>query len=192
MYFKDILETVGNTPLVRINRLNPNPKNATILAKLEFLNPGGSIKDRIGKAMIEGAEKRGQLKKGGIVVEATSGNTGIGLAMTGAVKGYKCVFTMPDWMSKSKETILRAFGAEVIRCPTAVPIDDSRGYKTVAKRLANEKNGFLPDQYSNPDNPKVHYEETGPEIWKDTGGKVDFIIIGLGTGGTATGAIKYL
>lgn len=191
MYYQNILELIGKTPLVKINKLNPN-KNVTILAKLEYLNPGGSIKDRIGVTMIEGAEKRGELKKGGMIVEATSGNTGIGLAMAAAVKGYKVTFTMPDWMSKSKETILKAYGAEVVRCPTAVPIDDPRSYKTTAKRLSVAKKAFLPDQYSNPDNPRAHFEGTGPEIWKDTEGKVDYVVFGIGTGGTATGTVKYL
>lgn len=191
MYYKNILELIGNTPLVKINKLNPNPK-VSILAKLEYLNPGGSVKDRIGITMIEGAEKKGILKKGSEIVEATSGNTGIGLAMASAVKGYKCTFTMPDWMSKSKEDLLKAFGATVVRCPTAVPIDDPRGYKTTAKRLSLEKKAFLPDQYSNPDNPKAHYQGTGPEIWKQTEGKVDYVVFGIGTGGTATGTIRYL
>ena len=190
-YANTILDLIGNTPLVKINRLNPNPK-ITILAKLESFNPGGSVKDRIGKSMLEGAEQAGKLKKGGLIIEATSGNTGIGLAMFAAVKGYKSTFTMPDWMSKNKEKILRAFGAKIIRTPTAVPIDDPRGYKTTAKRIAHEQHGFLPDQYSNPDNPRAHYEGTGPEIWQDTEGKVNYIVIGLGTGGTATGTVKYL
>ena len=191
MYYNNILEVIGNTPLVKINKLNPNPK-VLMLAKLEFLNPGGSLKDRIGKSMVEGAEKKGILKKGGIIVEATSGNTGIGLAMAAAVKGYRCIFTMPDWMSNSKEVLLRAFGAEVVRCPTAVPIDDERGYKTRAKKIAVEKKAFLPDQYSNADNPRAHYQGTGPEIWRDTEGKIDYVVMGLGTGGTANGTVKYL
>ncbi len=192
MWYNNILELIGNTPLVAINKLNPAPKNVTLLAKLEFFNPGGSVKDRIGVAMIKTAEKDGRLKKDGLIVEATSGNTGIGLAMAAAVKNYRCIFTMPDWMSKDKELILRAFGAEVIRCPTAVPIDDKRGYKARAKSLAEQKKAFLPDQYSNPDNPRAHFEGTGPEIWRETGGKIDFIVIGIGTGGTATGTVKYL
>ncbi len=190
-YAENIIELIGNTPMVKINKLNPNPK-VTILAKLEYLNPGGSVKDRIGKSMIEGAEKRGELKKGGLIVEATSGNTGIGLAMAAAVKGYRTIFTQPDWMSKKKATLLEALGAEVIRCETAVPVDDARSYKATAKRIAKEKNAFLPDQYSNIDNPRAHYEGTGPEIWRDTDGKIDYIIIGLGTGGTATGTVKFL
>jgi methionine-gamma-lyase len=190
-YAENILDLIGNTPLVKINRLNTNPR-ITILAKLEYLNPGGSVKDRIGKSMIEAAEKSGKLKKGGVVVEATSGNTGIGLAMVSAVKGYKTIFTQPDWMSKKKAMLLEAFGAEVIRTPTALPIDDPKSYKSTAKRIAQEKKAFLPDQYSSPDNPLAHYETTGPEIWNDTDGKVDYIVIGLGTGGTGAGAVKFL
>lgn len=190
-YAENILELVGNTPLVKINKLNPNPK-VTILAKLEYLNPGGSMKDRIAKAMIEGAEKTGKLKKGGMIVEATSGNTGISLAMAAAVKGYRTVFTQPDWMSKKKAMLLEALGAEVKRCETAVAIEDPRSYKSTAKRIAKENGGFLTDQYSNTDNPRAHYEGTGPEIWKDTDGKLDYIVIGIGTGGTATGTVKFL
>lgn len=190
-YAENILELVGNTPLVKINRLNPNPK-VTILAKLEYLNPGGSMKDRIAKAMIEGAEKSGKLKKGGMIVEATSGNTGISLAMAAAVKGYKTVFTQPNWMSKKKALMLEALGAEVKRCETAVAIEDPRSYKSTAKRIADENKGFLTDQYSNPDNPRAHYEGTGPEIWRDTDGKLDYIVIGIGTGGTASGTVKFL
>lgn len=189
--YDSILDLIGHTPLVRINKLNPY-QNVEILAKLESFNPGGSIKDRIGLTMIEGGERDGRLKKGGKIVEATSGNTGISLAMSAAVKGYDVTFTMPDWMSQDKENILRAYGAEVLRCPTAVPIDDPRGYKTTAKRIAKEEKAFLPDQYSNPDNPRAHSEGTGPEIWADTEGKLDAISIGIGTGGTATGTVKYL
>lgn len=190
-YAENILELVGNTPLVKINKLNPNPK-VTILAKLEYLNPGGSMKDRIAKTMIEGAEKTGKLKRGGMIVEATSGNTGISLAMAAAVKGYRTIFTQPDWMSKKKAMLLEALGAEVKRCETAVAIDDPRSYKSTAKRIAKENGGFLTDQYSNTDNPRAHYEGTGPEIWKDTDGKLDYIVIGIGTGGTATGTVKFL
>lgn len=190
-YAEDILELVGNTPLVKINRLNPNPK-VTILAKLEYLNPGGSMKDRIAKAMIEEAEKSGKLKKKGKIVEATSGNTGISLAMVAAVKGYKAIFTQPNWMSRKKAMLLEALGAEVVRCETAVAIEDPRSYKSTAKRIAKENKAFLTDQYSNPDNPRAHYEGTGPEIWKDTDGKLDYIIIGVGTGGTSTGTVRFL
>ncbi len=190
-YAENILELVGNTPLVKINRLNPNSR-VTILAKLEYLNPGGSMKDRIAKAMIEGAEKKGKLKKGGMIVEATSGNTGISLAMAAAVKGYKTIFTQPNWMSKKKAVMLEALGAEVKRCETAVAIEDPRSYKSTAKRIAKENGAFLTDQYSNPDNPRAHYEGTGPEIWRDTDGKLDYIVIGIGTGGTATGTVKFL
>jgi len=190
-YAENILELVGNTPLVKINRLNPNPR-VTILAKLEYLNPGGSVKDRIAKAMIEGAEKRGKLKKGGMIVEATSGNTGISLAMAAAVKGYRTIFTQPNWMSQKKAVLFEALGAEVKRCETAVAIGDARSYKSTAKRIAKENGAFLTDQYSNPDNPRAHYEGTGPEIWRDTDGKLDYIVIGIGTGGTAGGAVKFL
>ncbi len=190
-YVENILELVGNTPLVKINRLNPNPL-VTILAKLEYLNPGGSVKDRIAKAMIEGAEKSGKLKKGGTIVEATSGNTGISLAMAAAVKGYRTIFTQPNWMSQKKAVLFEALGAEVKRCETAVAIGDARSYKSTAKRIAKENGAFLADQYSNPDNPRAHYEGTGPEIWRDTDGKLDYIVIGIGTGGTASGAVKFL
>ena len=189
MYYNNILEVIGNTPLVKINKLNPN-QAVTVLAKLEYLNPGGSVKDRIGISMIESAEKKGILKKGGEIVEATSGNTGIGLAMAACVRGYKTTFTMPDWMSKSKENLLKAFGAEVVRCPTAVPIDDPRGYKTTAIRLASEKKAFLPDQYSNPNNPRAHFEGTGPEIWKQTDGENDFFFFCFVERGTAETARK--
>jgi len=191
MYYNNILELIGNTPLVKINKLNPNPR-VTILAKLEFLNPGGSIKDRLALAAIEDAEKKKLLKKGSTVVEATSGNTGIGLSMVSAIKGYKAIFTQPDWMSKDKKKLIEAFGAQVVVTPTAVPIDDPASYKSKAKRIAEQKKGFLVDQYSNPSNPRVHYETTGPEIWKQTEGKIDFIVIGIGTGGTATGVVSFL
>jgi len=190
-YVENILDLVGNTPLVKINKLNPNPK-VTILAKLEYLNPGGSVKDRAAKSMLEGAEKKGKLKKGDYIVEATSGNTGIAIAMAAAVKGYKTIFTQPDLMSEKKATLLRALGAEVIRCETMVPIDDPRSYKSTAKRIGLAKKAFRPDQYSNPDNPLAHYETTGPEIWEDTDGKLDYIVIGLGTGGTGTGTVQFL
>lgn len=190
-YYQNILETIGDTPLVKINKLNPNPK-VLMLVKLEFLNPGGSIKDRIAKSMVENAEKRGKLKKGGMIVEATSGNTGISLAMTSAVKGYRTVFTQPDWMSKKKAVLIEALGAEVRRCKTAVPIDDPQSYKSTAKQIAKENGAFFTDQYSNPDNVRAHYEGTGPEIWRDTDGKIDYIVIGIGTGGTATGTVKFL
>ncbi len=191
MIYNNVLELIGNTPLVRINKLNTNPK-ATILVKLEYLNPGGSIKDRMAKALVEDAEAKGILKKGGTIVEATSGNTGIGLAMISAIKGYKTIFTQPDWMSKGKKKLMEAFGAEIVLAPTAVPIDDPRSYKSQAASIAKRLKAYLPDQYSNPANPKVHYETTGPEIWEATEGKIDYIVIGIGTGGTASGVVKFL
>lgn len=191
-YFENILEVIGNTPLIKLNNVTEGIK-ATVLAKLEFLNPGGSVKDRIGIAMIEDAERRGLLKPGGTIIEPTSGNTGVGLAMVAALKGYKMIFTMPDKMSQEKEMLLRAFGAEVIRCPTDVPPDDPRSYYKVAEKLNKEiPNSFLPNQYFNPNNPKAHYETLGPEIWRDTDGKITHFVIGVGTGGTVTGAGKFL
>jgi cystathionine beta-synthase len=191
-YFENILEVIGNTPLVKLNNITKGIK-ATILAKLEFLNPGGSVKDRIGIAMIEDAERRGLLKPGGTIIEPTSGNTGVGLALVASIKGYKMIFTMPDKMSQEKEMLLRAFGAEVIRCPTDVPPDDPRSYYKVAERLKEEiPNSFLPNQYYNPNNPRAHYETTGPEIWRDTDGRITHLVAGIGTGGTITGAGKFL
>jgi len=191
-YFENILEAIGNTPLIKLNNVTKGIK-ATILAKLEFLNPGGSVKDRIGIAMIEDAEKKGLLKPGGTIIEPTSGNTGVGLALVATLKGYKMIFTMPDKMSQEKELLLRAFGAEVIRCPTEVPPDDPRSYYKVAERLNKETpNSFLPNQYYNPNNPRAHYETTGPEIWRDTDGKITHLVVGIGTGGTITGAGRFL
>lgn len=192
MYFNNILGVIGNTPLVKINKLNPNPKHVTILAKLEYLNPGGSIKDRMALSVVEYGEKKGLLKKGGTIVEATSGNTGIGIAMVSAVKGYKCIFTQPDLMSKDKKKMMEAFGAEIVSTPTRLPIDDPRSYKSQAKAIAQKEKAYLADQYSNPANPQIHYQTTGQEIWKETDGKIDYIVIGIGTGGTATGVVKYL
>jgi len=192
MYYKNILEVIGNTPLVKINKLNPNPK-VLMLAKLEFLNPGGSIKDRIGITMIEKAEKEKKLKKGGTIVEPTSGNTGVGLAMVAAIAGYKHIYVMPDKMSEEKRNLLRAYGAKVVVTPTAVSPEDPRSYYQVSDRLTKEIPGaFKPDQYSNPANPQAHFETTGPEIWKQTEGKVTHVVIGMGTGGTITGVGKYL
>ncbi|KKS97609.1 MAG: cystathionine beta-synthase, cystathionine beta-synthase [Candidatus Gottesmanbacteria bacterium GW2011_GWA2_43_14] len=192
MYYKNILEAIGNTPLVKINKLNPNTR-VTMLAKLEFMNPGGSIKDRIGLPMVERAEKMGKLKKGGTIVEPTSGNTGVGLAMAAAVKGYKTVFVMPDKMSEEKRNLLRAYGSKVVVTPTAVTPSDERSYYRVSDQLTNENpNSYKPDQYSNPANPETHYRTTGPEIWRQTEGKVTHVVIGMGTGGTITGVGKYL
>lgn len=192
MKYENILQTVGNTPLVRLNRLTKNIK-ASIYAKCEFFNPGGSVKDRIGIAMIEDAEKRGILKPGGTIIEGTSGNTGIGLALAASIKGYKLIFTITDKQSKEKINLLKALGAEVIVCPTAVEPDDPQSFYSVAERLSKEiPNSFYPNQYFNPENPKTHYRTTGPEIWKDTEGKVTHFVAGMGTGGTISGTGQYL
>lgn len=192
MYYNTILDVIGNTPLVRINKLNPNPR-VTMLAKLEFLNPGGSTKDRIGLAMIAQAEKEGKLKKGGTIVEPTSGNTGVGLAMAAAIRGYKTVFVMPDKMSEEKRNLLRAYGARVVVTPTGVPAKDPRSYYSVSDRLAVEIPGaFKPNQYANIANPQSHEATTGPEIWEQSEGKVTHAVIGMGTGGTITGIARYL
>lgn len=188
----NILQIVGRTPIVRLSKI-VRGSGATVLAKLEFLNPGGSIKDRIGIRMIEDAEKKGLLKPGGTIVEGTSGNTGVGLAIAAAIKGYKCIFTMPDKMSQEKVNLLRAFGAEVVVTPTAVPPDDPRSYYSVARRLAREiPNAYYPNQYDNLANPETHYRTTGPELWEQTGGAIDAAVITMGTGGTITGIGRYL
>jgi len=187
-----VLETIGNTPLVRINKVARGMR-ANVLAKVEFFNPGGSVKDRIGPAMIEDAERRGLLKPGGTIVEATSGNTGVGLAITAALKGYKTVFVMPDKMSDEKIRLLRAFGARVVITPTAVQPDDPRSYYSVSKRIAEETpNAILAGQYWNPANPEAHYRTTGPELWRQTGGHLDVFVAGMGTGGTISGVGRYL
>jgi len=190
--FSDILACVGNTPLVRLNKVVGNC-SSPIAAKLEFMNPGGSVKDRIGFYLIEQAEKRGELKPGGTIVEATSGNTGMALALAGAIKGYKLIFVIPDKMSKEKINTLRAFGAKVVVTPTNVEPEDPRSYYSVAKRLAEvTPNAFYANQYHNPDNPEAHYKTTGPEIWKQTQGTLDALVLGVGTGGTMTGCARYL
>jgi cystathionine beta-synthase len=190
--FNNILETIGNTPIVRINKLAQNV-SSTIYAKMESMNPGGSIKDRIGKFIIEKAEKSGELKPGGTVIEATSGNTGVGLAITSAIKGYKTIFVMPDKMSQEKIRNLRTFGARVIITPTDVAPEDPKSYYSVAKRIVDEtKNSFYSNQYYNPANPQTHYEITGPEIWKQMGDKLTTLVCGMGTGGTISGIGKYL
>jgi cystathionine beta-synthase len=187
-----VMDAVGNTPLIRINKLARGIR-ANVLAKVEFFNPGGSVKDRIGPAMIEDAERRGLLKPGGTIVEATSGNTGVGLAIAAAIKGYKTVFVMPDKMSEEKIRLLRAFGARVVITPTAVQPDDPRSYYSVSRRIADETpNAILAGQYWNPANPEAHYRTTGPEIWRQTGGHVDVFIAGMGTGGTISGVSRYL
>ncbi|HEV8230674.1 MAG TPA: cystathionine beta-synthase [Candidatus Limnocylindria bacterium] len=188
----DILAVVGNTPLVRLSRIGRGLK-PTLVGKLEHLNPGGSVKDRIGLRMIEDAERRGLLKPGGTIVEPTSGNTGVGLAMAAAIRGYRLICTMADKQSQEKRDLLRAFGAEVVVCPTAVPPESPESYYKVAERLAKEiPGGFLPNQYYNAMNPEAHYQTTGPEIWKQTEGRITHLVLGIGTGGTVTGAGKYL
>src|SRR5579872_3922438 len=189
--YPSVLELVGGTPIVRLDRISRDVPG-TILAKLEYLNPGGSVKDRIGLAMIEAAERDGRLKPGGTIVEPTSGNTGVGLAIAAALKGYRCIFVMPDKMSQEKIAILRAYGAEVVITPTAVEHDSPESYYSVSSRLAEEiPGGFKPDQYSNMANPEAHYRVTGPEILEQTGGDLDAIVISVGTGGTISGVGRY-
>jgi cystathionine beta-synthase len=191
-YFNNILETIGNTPLVKINNLTKDIP-ATVLAKIETTNPGNSIKDRMALKMIEDAEKSGALKPGGTIIEGTSGNTGMGLAIAAVIKGYKCIFTSTDKQSKEKFDALRAFGAEVIVCPTNVEPEDPRSYYSVSSRLVNEvQNSWKPNQYDNPSNAQAHYESTGPEIWQQTEGKITHLVVGVGTGGTISGTAKYL
>jgi cystathionine beta-synthase len=186
------LDALGDTPLVRLRAITRGVK-PTILAKLEMLNPGGSVKDRIGLRMIEAAERDGLLKPGGTIVEPTSGNTGHGLAIAAAIRGYKCIFVMPDKMSQEKVALLRAYGAEVVITPTAVPPESPESYYRVADRLTEEIPGaFQPNQYYNQENPRAHYETTGPEIWRQTDGRVDVLVVGVGTGGTITGIARYL
>ena len=191
-YHENVLSVIGNTPLVRLNRVTQGVR-ALCLAKLEYLNPGGSVKDRVGPAMVEAAEKEGKLKPGGTIVEGTSGNTGVGLAIASAIKGYRCVFTMNDKQSREKQLLLKAFGARVVVCPTAVAPDDPRSYYSVAKRIhAETPNSVYPNQYENQANPWVHYRTTGPEIWRDTDGKVTHYFVASGTGGTISGAGRFL
>ena len=191
-YFESILDTVGRTPLVRLRRLTRDCP-APVLAKVEFFNPGGSVKDRIGLAMVEAAEREGKLKPGGTIVECTSGNTGLGLAMVAAVRGYRAVFCMPDKVSSEKVNLLKAFGAEVLLSPTAVPPDSPESYYSVARRVERERPGaFLTNQYHNPANPQAHYDTTGPELWKQTAGKITHFVAGMGTGGTISGIGRYL
>src|SRR5438128_1802488 len=188
----DVLALIGGTPLVRLSRIGRGLRPA-IGAKMEHLNPGGSVKDRIGLRMIEDAERRGLLKPSGTIVGPTSGNTGVGLALAAAIKGYRLVCTMADKQSQEKRDLLRAFGAEVVVCPTAVPPESPESYYKVAERIAKETpGGFLPNQYYNPMNPEAHYETTGPELWDQTDGKITHLVVGVGTGGTVTGAGKYL
>jgi cystathionine beta-synthase len=189
---RHISELIGNTPLVQLNSIVP-AGGATVAAKVEYLNPGSSCKDRIAVKMIDAAEAGGQLKPGGTIVEPTSGNTGVALAMVAQRRGYRCVFVCPDKVSEDKQNVLRAYGADVVVCPTAVPPDHPDSYYSVSDRLVGEIEGaWKPDQYSNPQGPASHYETTGPEIWADTDGKVTHFVSGIGTGGTITGTGRYL
>jgi cystathionine beta-synthase len=187
-----VLDAIGHTPLVRLNSVGKGLK-ATFLAKVEYLNPGGSVKDRVAVRMIDAAERDGLLKPGGTIVEATAGNTGVGLALVAATRGYRCVFVLPDKMSEDKISLLRAYGAEVVITPTSVPPDSPESYNGVADRLAREIPGaYRPNQFANPNNPQAHYDSTGPEIWEDAGGVVDVFVAGMGTGGTISGTARYL
>jgi cystathionine beta-synthase len=191
-YAKNILETIGNTPLVKLNSVTKEV-DALVLAKVETFNPGNSIKDRMALKMVEDAEADGRLKPGGTIIEGTSGNTGMGLALAAIIKGYKCIFVISDKQSKEKMDILRAVGAEVVVCPTNVEPDDPRSYYSVSKRLGAETpNSWYVNQYDNPSNALTHYEQTGPEIWEQTDGKITHFIVGVGTGGTISGTAKYL
>jgi cystathionine beta-synthase len=192
MYYNSIIETIGNTPLVKLNKVNRGIKG-TILVKVEYFNPGNSMKDRMAIKMVEDAEKAGILKPGGTIIEGTSGNTGMGLALAAISKGYKCIFTMADKQSQEKIDILRAVGAEVVVCPTNVSPTDPRSYYSVAKKLNQDiPNSFYPNQYDNLSNTAAHYETTGPEIWRDTAGKITHYAAGVGTGGSMCGTSKYL
>jgi len=192
MIYNSIIETIGNTPMVRLNKLVKGIPG-TILAKVEYFNPGNSTKDRMALKMIEDAEKAGKLKPGGTIIEGTSGNTGMGLALTAVAKGYKCIFTMADKQSQEKINILKAVGAEVIVCPTNVEPDDPRSYYSVARKLSQEiPNSIYPNQYDNPSNATAHYQTTGPEIWKQTEGKITHYVATVGTGGSMCGTTKYL
>jgi len=195
-YVNSLLELVGNTPLVRLNKVVDEAvadNGPLVLAKVEYLNPGGSVKDRIALRMVEAAEQDGSLKPGGTIVEPTSGNTGVGLAMVAQAKGYRCVFVCPDKVSEDKQNVLKAYGAEVVVCPTAVAPEHPDSYYNVSDRLVSEIEGaWKPDQYSNPNNPLSHYESTGPEIWEQTEGKITHFVTGIGTGGTISGIGRYL
>lgn len=191
-YYNHVSELIGNTPLIRLNSVTQGIR-ATVLAKVEYFNPGGSIKDRIAEKLIDAAEQAGLLKPGGTIVEPTSGNTGIGLALIAQQRGYRCIFTLPDKVAEDKRNTLIAYGAEIVVCPTAVAHEDPRSYYSVSDRLAREIPGaFKPDQYSNLNGPASHYATTGPEIWEQTDGKVTHVVIGVGTGGTISGTGKYL
>lgn len=189
--FNNIIETIGNTPLVKLNSITKNFP-CPVYAKVEYFNPGNSIKDRLALKLIRDAEKTGKLKPGGTIVECTSGNTGMGLALAATSLGYKCVFTMASKMSQEKVDILRAMGAEVFVCPTDVPAEDPRSYYKVAERIAIERNGWLSDQYNNLSNRLAHYESTGPELWNQTDGKINALVVSTGTGGSLCGTSKFL
>jgi cystathionine beta-synthase len=190
--YPTLLDLIGGTPIVRLQKIG-RELGPTLLVKLEYLNPGGSNKDRIALSMIDEAERTGKLKPGGTIVEPTSGNTGVGLALAAAIKGYKMIFVVPDKVAPEKIALLRAFGADVVICPTAVDADSPESYYAVSDRLAEEIPGaYKPDQYSNPGNPDAHYRTTGPEIWEQTGGELDVVVIGIGTGGSITGTARYL
>ncbi|HEY7722325.1 MAG TPA: pyridoxal-phosphate dependent enzyme, partial [Pedococcus sp.] len=193
-YAEHIADLVGNTPLVKLNNVTKDAGVAcTVLAKVEYMNPGGSVKDRIALRMVEAAEASGELEPGGTIVEPTSGNTGVGLALVAQRKGYKCVFVCPDKVSQDKRDVLKAYGAEVVVCPTAVAPDHPDSYYSVSDRLVKEIEGaWKPNQYANPEGPNSHYATTGPEVWEDTDGKVTHFVAGVGTGGTITGTGRYL
>jgi len=191
-YYESIVDLIGDTPLVRLNRVTAGIE-ALVLAKVEYFNPGGSVKDRIAVRMVDAAERAGLLRPGGTIVEPTSGNTGAGLALVAQERGYRCMFVCPDKVSSDKINVLKAYGAEVVICPTAVAPDDPRSYYRVADRLAKEiPGGWKPDQYTNPNNPRSHYETTGPELWEHTEGRITHFVAGIGTGGTISGAGRYL
>ena len=191
-YANSLLDLIGDTPLVKLNR-TVGEARALVLAKIEYLNPGGSVKDRIAVRMIDAAEASGELKPGGTIVEPTSGNTGVGLALVAQQRGYHCIFVCPDKVSEDKRNVLKSYGADVVVCPTAVAPDHPDSYYAVSDRLMRETEGaWKPDQYSNPNNPLSHYEQTGPEIWEQTDGRITHFVTGMGTGGTITGVGRYL
>jgi len=192
--YDSLTEAMGNTPLLRLRSVTKGvARTGNVLVKIEYLNPGGSVKDRIALRMVETAERQGKLRRGSVIIEPTSGNTGVGLAIVAQERGYRCVFTCPDKVAADKVAVLRAYGAEVVVCPTSVPPEHPDSYYSVARRLAKEtENGWQPDQYVNPDNPAAHYHWTGPEIWRQTEGKITHFIAGIGTGGTISGTGRYL
>lgn len=192
--YDSVIDLIGNTPLVKLNKVVQGvvPDGVTVVAKVEYVNPGGSVKDRIAERMIDAAEKDGSLQPGGTIVEPTSGNTGVGLAMVAQQRGYKCIFVCPDKVSEDKRNVLKAYGAEVVVCPTAVDPEDPRSYYSVSDRLSTQPGAWKPDQYSNPNNPRSHYETTGPEIWDQTDGTITHFVAGVGTGGTISGTGRFL